>query len=809
MTRPRHHRTAIAQEERGRIVRTKVITSDALGESGKLGPKQGLPGGSGILPERERGKPNISKLLEKVNDLESYNPQELSDAVLRDDFRIVLAWYATLKEDGEFRYDEATIHSLLKGILEEAKRRGPKVIRFDPEHMKPSVKAFFLKVAREVGVPSEQFKGQVAEKQIRANDLDLFFYLRLPPGVRMALSEFSKEVAKENETDVEDVDHITLLYLKKPEGRYSDGEAAKALEVAREVFAGTGPLELTLEGWAYFDQATQGGKPKTALVVLVDSEELAPLYVKLKEELGEEGIEVEQKHGFIPHATIAYLDPGTRLKDLPLLGTTFQVTAAELAHSGIRQVSLKGGAFHEGTTGKVPNSLVGMKLKKSFYYKAIEAARKGGTVLELFAGTGRSECAEIKGARHVAVEKDAARCKAYQKRWPKAEVHTGDNVEFLEAIESLADVTVADFDASGSPFDAVEKFLEVAKLDKPVLGLATWGYTYAAFNQPGRWDRAGAWQHMKQKMNRLSAKHGKEAKALGWSWPDFGPQVIYGAFSMVHKGGSHLGSPFPDVDESFALSKLEKRINLNPGSDVERFTGNQLLEAHWLLHQLYRNKGPKAMSERFSTEDLTNFHALLVDELLSRGTKHPPPPDDGLDEVSSDFEQGKGQPDYWTPPFRRRMRKEEVEFAKVHSSGVERGREISLEEVLPHFKSFKVRKPYVYLVGGLAANGKTKGDIDILIKDSEFIPDDLKHILKFRLGRALPPELNNRVEFHFDSFKGPFTNFVELFDMTLERINPSNEIKHMSEESLEMGDRDAIYLRAAEETEDVDATEGS
>jgi 2'-5' RNA ligase len=601
MTSPRHKRRAVALEDRSSIVRTKVITSESLGSGGKLHPAS-FPGGSGILPEREKGRPNVSKLLEKVNDLDGYDPGKIEDDVLRDDFRIVLAWYATLKEDGEFRYDEATIHDLLKKILEEARKRGPKMIRFDPKNMKPSVKGFFLRVAREVGIPAEQFKGQVVEKQIRADERCLFFYLRLPDGVRKKLTEFSQKVAESAGSDVEEVDHITLLYIKKPKGKFSDGEAHKAVEAARESISGLGKIPVKLQGWGFFDGASRNGVNKTALVALADADGLAEVHVKIKEALSKVGIDVDQTHGFIPHATIAYLEPGTRLKELPMLGDEFQVTSAEMNHTGPRKLELR-------------------------------------------------------------------------------------------------------------------------------------------------------------------------------------------------------------EDE------VEKRLNINPNTKVSELTDRQLLEAHWILHQVFRGKGPKGISEEFTTtEALSNMHAIAVDELFSRGKLHPPPPDDGLDEVSSDFEENASkQPDFWSPPSKRRIRKTEEDLAKVHSSGVKRGREISLEEVLPHFKTFKIRKPAVCLVGGLAANGKTEGDIDLLIKESEHLPTSLRHIIKFRLGRALPPELNNRVEFHFDldKFGGPFTNFVELYDMVFERVNPENEVKQMAE-TIELEDRGDIYLRAAEEVEedDVDATQG-
>lgn len=115
-------------------------------------------------------------------------------------------------------------------------------------------------------------------------------------------------------------------------------------------------------------------------------------------------------------------------------------------------------------------------------------------------------------------------------------------------------------------------------------------------------------------------------------------------------------------------------------------------------------------------------------------------------------------------------------LANTGSSGVELGDEIFLNDVLSKFNSFYIRKPFVYLVGGLPNNGSTKGDIDILI-DAE--PDkDRDLAIHFRLYRMLPKEWWHRLNIMYSKPKsrGPFTNHIPLFNIMMERVGDSSII---------------------------------
>ena len=71
--------------------------------------------------------------IELIENVKTYDPSKLPTKVLKDDWRIVLAWYTTLKTKGKFKYSEETIVNLAKLIYNELKKRG---IKFHPEHYK-------------------------------------------------------------------------------------------------------------------------------------------------------------------------------------------------------------------------------------------------------------------------------------------------------------------------------------------------------------------------------------------------------------------------------------------------------------------------------------------------------------------------------------------------------------------------------------------------------------------------------------------------------------------------------------------------
>jgi ATP-dependent DNA ligase/phosphoribosyl 1,2-cyclic phosphodiesterase len=107
-------------------------------------------------------------------------------------------------------------------------------------------------------------------------------------------------------------------------------------------------------------------------------------------------------------------------------------------------------------------------------------------------------------------------------------------------------------------------------------------------------------------------------------------------------------------------------------------------------------------------------------------------------------------------------------YAPVRHYGETLGRKITLKEILDAWsKPIMLKKGYITVVGGLTNWGETKGDIDILQKEVEEITDRDQPVI-FRLGRALEPELAERLRRRFiGDYGGPFTSHVEVYDLVL------------------------------------------
>lgn len=162
-------------------------------------------------------------------------------------------------------------------------------------------------------------------------------------------------------------------------------------------------------------------------------------------------------------------------------------------------------------------------------------------------------------------------------------------------------------------------------------------------------------------------------------------------------------------------------------------------------------------------EDVVNAHVFLLEELSRRGVSLDD--DDPLMQETRALLTRKG---------------EERAFAIVHGSGKAEhvGDPATLSEVLAAFdKPMALRMPVVYLVGGVANRGKSDNDIDLLIRGP--FDADTEHVVKFRLGRALPPRLSERVQFLKDEM-GPFTCHVPLYDLVL--------VPHSDRRVIEMRD---------------------
>jgi len=99
------------------------------------------------------------------------------------------------------------------------------------------------------------------------------------------------------------------------------------------------------------------------------------------------------------------------------------------------------------------------------------------------------------------------------------------------------------------------------------------------------------------------------------------------------------------IDVSF-INEIEKKveeiteeikksdIEITTDIDIDGLDNEQLEAVHWKLHKMYGDN-----TDELSTIKITNLHSLIVDKLSSDGVEHPAPPDNGLDDLSSDFEK--------------------------------------------------------------------------------------------------------------------------------------------------------------------------
>jgi hypothetical protein len=157
------------------------------------------------------------------------------------------------------------------------------------------------------------------------------------------------------------------------------------------------------------------------------------------------------------------------------------------------------------------------------------------------------------------------------------------------------------------------------------------------------------------------------------------------------------------------------------------------------------------------------------------------------------------------------------DLAEIIRSGERFGPNITLEDVLPHFKDFYITKPYIYLVGGLCNHPQdgTTGDIDILIRQRKPTSNEALPMV-FRVYRMFPREMWDRIQILWsnDDF-GPFTNFIPLYDQLIERRQEDGKQLVLMNEGEDGGMEPVIYPEFQEDadvpneptTEDVLRTE--
>lgn len=156
-----------------------------------------------------------------------------------------------------------------------------------------------------------------------------------------------------------------------------------------------------------------------------------------------------------------------------------------------------------------------------------------------------------------------------------------------------------------------------------------------------------------------------------------------------------------------------KKADLRPDTDPGRLSTGELVAAHWALHRLYGvRKG-----STWTTEDLTNVHAAIVDELFERKVDHPAPPDTGLDGNSISFETYSAkQAGDWTRPPAHPGGLPELDFVEARISkpfSSPGGKDLWAKRIAASLPAHKV---YVepYAGSGTVFFAKAPSDVEVL-----------------------------------------------------------------------------------------------
>jgi 2'-5' RNA ligase len=170
-----------------------------------------------------------------------------------------------------------------------------------------------------------------------------FVHVRVPEHVAEDLRDIQKRVIPDVSKH-EEIDHITLVYTRKPLEDHPPDKVHAALSALREIGENTKPIDAKLQGWGFFDGASNAGKPSTALVALVDAPGLEHLHVDMVRKLKDLGVSPSDLHVFTPHITLGYLGHQGRPEgELPPLSGKFTIDKAHVASRDHHEVPLTGG----------------------------------------------------------------------------------------------------------------------------------------------------------------------------------------------------------------------------------------------------------------------------------------------------------------------------------------------------------------------------------------------------------------------------------------------------------------------------------
>ncbi len=178
--------------------------------------------------------------------------------------------------------------------------------------------------------------------QIITDPKAFFVHVRVPGHISARLGEIQRRVLPDVAAH-EEIDHVTLVYTRKPESDHAPEKVHAALESLRRLGERTAPIDARIQGWAYFDGASKGGKPHTALVALLDAPGLEHLHVDASRALADHGIAASKTHVFTPHITLGYLPQHGRADaKLEPVDASFTIDSVHVASRDNHEVPLTG-----------------------------------------------------------------------------------------------------------------------------------------------------------------------------------------------------------------------------------------------------------------------------------------------------------------------------------------------------------------------------------------------------------------------------------------------------------------------------------
>jgi len=187
--------------------------------------------------------------------------------------------------------------------------------------------------------------------------------------------------------------------------------------------------------------------------------------------------------------------------------------------------------------------------------------------------------------------------------------------------------------------------------------------------------------------------------------------------------------------------------------DIETYDPSEEKDDRVVIHMYAKaiawyNRIKRNQKLKFSEKQVVDFLKKMVNEMNRR-----------------DLEPLEGE------RILREIKDEAVNpYAPVTPFGHNEGEEVTLEDITSRLdKPIVLKRPYIVLTGGICNWQKTKGDIDNVWMQGEWI-HERDHPVLFRIGRALgDPNLVERFSsgILLDEFHGAFTHYYPLYDLVL------------------------------------------